>query len=171
MSIRVHSWLAFVRLVIRDCLERRNRFVDFYPWQFIFKEDCFLRRKRRRIVKRRDRDIDTVRVFAVLEKQMRAAAGGKRTNPIRVGNLARLTLLQDQILARHRSPRHMRGTCASPAIDAMTIDQSNWPALQQVSCPAANASTTELHMTLVKFLWITQDCLGSDKNISSNFML
>ena len=40
---------------------------------------------------------------------------------------------------------HIRRTRASPAIDAMTIDQRKWPTLQHVSCPAANASTSELH--------------------------
>src|SRR5262249_59971365 len=140
------SWLRS----LRGFLKGGNRIVDDNPRQFIFEEDRFCWRKRRRIVERGNRDIDVFRIFAVFEKQMSAATSGKRTNPIRVGDLARFALCHDQILARHRSPRHMRGTCASPAIDAMPIDQSNWPALQQVSCPAANAATTELHMTLAK---------------------
>src|SRR5947208_9277640 len=60
-------------------------------------------------------------------------------------NLARLTLRHDQIFARHRSPGNVRRTGASPAIDAVTIAQSKGPTLQHVSCPAANASTSELH--------------------------
>ena len=89
-------------------------------------------------------EIDRDRIFAVFEKQMSTATRGKRTNPIRVRNLARFTLSHDQFLARHRSPLHVRCTRTSTAIDAMTIDQRNWPALQHVSCPAANASTSEL---------------------------
>jgi hypothetical protein len=76
---------------------------------------------------------------------MSAATRGKRTNPIRIRNLVRFSLCHDQIPARHRSPLHMRCTRASPAIDAMTIDQSKRSTLQHVSCPAANASTSEFH--------------------------
>src|SRR5215475_4591901 len=72
-KIRVDSWL----LLLRDCLKRRNRFVDDYPWQFIFEKYCFLRRKRGRIVERRNREINCVRVFTVFEKQMSAATRGK----------------------------------------------------------------------------------------------
>jgi hypothetical protein len=136
---------SVVRLLLRNCLERRNRLVDHNPAQLIFKEDRFLRRKRRRIVKRCNREINRIRVFAVFEKQMSAATCGKRSNPIRIFNLARFAFCHDQILARHRSPLHIRRTRASPAIDAMTIDQCNWQALQHVSCPAANASTSDLH--------------------------
>src|SRR5262249_33052913 len=93
-----------------------------------------------------DREINRVGIFAVLEKQMRAAARGKRTNPVRVRNLARLTLRHDQILARHRSPCHVGRSRASAAIDAMTINQCKWPALQHVSCPTAKASTSEFHI-------------------------
>jgi len=83
---------------------------------------------------------------------MSAATCGKRPNPIRVRNLARFTLCHDQILARHRSPRQMRRTGASPAVDAMTIDQRNRSAFQHVSCPATNASTSDFHMIcLVQF--------------------
>jgi hypothetical protein len=39
----------------------------------------------------------------------------------------------------------MRRTRASPAIDAMTIDQCRRPALQHVSCRAANTSSSALH--------------------------
>src|SRR5437763_10751430 len=59
--------------------------------------------------------------------------------------LARLTLRHAQIFARHRSPGNVRRTGASPAIDEVTIAQSKGPTLQHVSCPAANASTSELH--------------------------
>ena len=38
------SFKLVVRLLLRDCLERRNRFVDDNPRQFIFKENRFLRR-------------------------------------------------------------------------------------------------------------------------------
>src|SRR5205823_12027621 len=111
----------------------------------IFQEDRFLRREGYRIVERCDREINRVGIFAVLEKQMRAATRGKRTNPIRVRNLARLALCHDQILARYRAPRHVGRARTSPAIDAMTIDQCKWATLQHVSCPTANASTSELH--------------------------
>jgi hypothetical protein len=40
----------------------------------------------------------------------------------------------------------MGRTSASPAVNAMTIDQCRRAALQHVSCPAANASTSELHV-------------------------
>jgi hypothetical protein len=39
----------------------------------------------------------------------------------------------------------VRRARASAAIDAMTIDQCKWPTLQHISCPTANASTSELH--------------------------
>ena len=133
---------SVVRLLLRDCLKRRNRFVDHNPRQFIFEENRFLRRKRRRIVERRNREINRARIFTVLKKQMRAATRSKRTNPIRVRNLARFAHCHDKIPAWHRSPLHIRRTRASPAIDAMTIDQCRWPALQHVPCPAANASTS-----------------------------
>ncbi len=60
-------------------------------------------------------------------------------------DLARLTLCYRQIFARHRSPSDIGRARASPAIDAMTIAQSKGLTLQHVSCPAANASTSELH--------------------------
>jgi hypothetical protein len=97
VSIRVHSWLPS----LRDCLERRERFVDLHPRQFVFQEDRFLRRKRRRIIERRNRHIDGVGVFGVFEKQMSAATRGKRTNPIRVRNLAGFTLCDDHVFAGH----------------------------------------------------------------------
>ena len=134
-----------VRLLYRDCRERRDRLVDYNPRQFVFEEDCFLRRKRCWIVQRRNRHIDRVGIFAVFEKQMRAATRGKRTNPIRVGNLARFAFCEHQIRTWHRSPGHIRRACAFLAIDAMTIDHRQRPILQHVSCPAANASTSELH--------------------------
>ena len=137
----MQPWLAF----LWDCLKGRDRFVDLNPRQFIFEEDRLLWGKWCRIVEGCNREIDRVRVLAVFEKQMSAATRGKRTNPIRARNLARFALCHDQILARHRSPLHIRPTGASPAIDAMTIDQSKRSTLQQVSCPAANASTSEFH--------------------------
>src|SRR5262249_52074132 len=88
-------------LLLRNRLEPGNRLVDRNPGQFVFEEDHFLRRKRCRIVERRNRNIDVARTFAVLEKQMRAAARSKRTNPIRVRNLARFAVCHDQILACH----------------------------------------------------------------------
>ena len=100
-----------------------------------------------------------VRIFAVLEKQMRAATCGKRTNPIRIRDFARFTFCHDEIFARHRSPLHVRRARASPAIDAMTIDQRNWPALQHVSCPAANASASDLHILFLnKTKLLTRQC-------------
>src|SRR5947207_14025056 len=60
-------------------------------------------------------------------------------------DLARLTFRHDEIFARHGSPGDIRGAGASPAIYAMTIDQGNGRTLQHVSCPAANASTSEFH--------------------------
>ncbi len=60
-------------------------------------------------------------------------------------DFARLTFCYDEIFARHNSPGHIRRTRASPAINAMTVDQSDRPALQHVSCPAANTSPSELH--------------------------
>src|SRR6266496_2904143 len=60
-------------------------------------------------------------------------------------NLARFTLCYDQIFARHGSPGDIRRPSTSPAIGTVTIDQRKRPALQNVSCPAANASTSHLH--------------------------
>jgi len=76
---------------------------------------------------------------------MRAATCSKTANSIRICDFARLTLCDNEIFASHGSPRHIGRTRASAAIDAMTIDQSKRPTLQHVSCPAANASTSELH--------------------------
>ena len=132
-------------LLLRDCLERGDRLVDHHPGQFIFEKDCFLRWKRSWIVERCDREIDRLRVFTVFKKQMRPATRGKRTKPIRVRNRARFALCHDQILPRHRSPLHGGRARAFSAINAMTIDQCNWPALQYVPCPAAKASTSDLH--------------------------
>src|SRR5262249_48908529 len=117
------------------------------PRQFIFEEDRFLRRKRCWIVERRDCEINRVGIFAVFEKQMGAAACGKRTNPIGVIDLARFALCHDQIVARYRSPLHIRRTCAPPKRNETKTDQPHWPTLQHVSCPAANASTSDLHKT------------------------
>src|SRR5205823_4693561 len=61
-------------------------------------------------------------------------------------NLTRFTVCHDQICAGHGSPRDIGRAGASPAIDAMTIAQLKWPTFQHVSCAAANASTSELHM-------------------------
>jgi len=76
---------------------------------------------------------------------MRATTRGKTPNPMRMRDFARFTFCDDEIFARHRSPCDIRSTRATPAIDAMTIDQSNRPTLQHISCPAANASTSDLH--------------------------
>jgi hypothetical protein len=76
---------------------------------------------------------------------VRAATCSKTANPIRMRDFARLTFCYDEILARHGSPGDIGRASASAAIDAMTIDQSKRPTLQHVSCPAANASTCELH--------------------------
>jgi len=130
---------------LRSFLKRRKRLVEFNPRQFVFEEDRFLRRKRCRIVQRRNREIDRVRIFRIFEKQMSSATCGKRTNPIRVRNFARLAFSDDKVFARHRSPLHVRRTGASPAIDAVTIHQCQRPTLQHVSCPAANASTSQRH--------------------------
>src|SRR6266699_3131777 len=64
-------------------------------------------------------------------------------------NFARLTFRHDEIFARYGSPRDIGRTGASPAIYAMTIDQSQGATFQHVSCPAANASTSELHIILL----------------------
>jgi len=141
VSIRVHSWLAF----LRHCLERGDRLVDHNPRQFIFEEDRFLRRKRSRIIERRNCNVDGVRVFAVFEKQMGTATPGKRTDSIRVWNLAWFAVRHDQVLARHRTPHDMGRTRAFLAINAMTVDQRNWLSFQNVSCPTANTSTSDLH--------------------------
>src|SRR5436190_3209758 len=77
---------------------------------------------------------------------MRAATSSKTANPIRMRDFAWLTFGEDKIFARHRSPSDVGRSGASPAIDAMTIDQRSWPALHRVSCPAANASTDEFHI-------------------------
>ncbi len=130
---------------LRSFLKRRKRLVEFNPRQFVFEEDRFLRRKRCRIVQRRNREIDRVRIFRIFEKQMSSATCGKRTNPIRVRNFARLAFSDDKVFARHRSPLHVRRTGASPAIDAVTIHQCQRRTLQHVSCPAANASTSDFH--------------------------
>jgi hypothetical protein len=116
------SFKSMVRLLHRDCRERRDRLVDYNPRQFIFEEDRFLRRKRCRIVERCHRHIDCVGIFGVLEKQMRATTRGKRTNPIRVRNLARFAFCDHQIRPWHRSPSQIRSTRAFLTIDAMTIN-------------------------------------------------
>src|SRR6266513_5827523 len=64
-------------------------------------------------------------------------------------NFARLTFRHDEIFARYGSPRDIGRTGASPAIYAMTIDQSQGATFQHVSCPAANASASELHIILL----------------------
>jgi hypothetical protein len=103
---------------------------------------------------------------------MRAATCSERTNPIRMRDFARLTFCYDEIFARHGSPGDIGRARASPAIDAMTIDQSKRPTLQHVSCPAANASTTQFHIVRLahfnheftrinKNLWMIFLCLGS----------
>src|SRR5438034_2756866 len=81
----------------------------------------------------------------VLDKQVRAATRGKRANPTRMGNFARLTSCHTQIFAGHGSPGDIGRASASPAIDAMTIAKRRGRTLQHVSCPSANTSTSELH--------------------------
>jgi hypothetical protein len=136
--------LAVTGLVtLRSLLEHWKRLVELNPGQFIFEPDRFPWRKRRRIVERRDRHVDRVGIFSVLKKQMRAATCSKRTNAIRMRNLARFTSCYDQIFAAHGSPGNIRRAGAPPAIDAMTIDQRQRLTFQHVSCPAANASTTQ----------------------------
>jgi len=110
------------QLSFRTLLERWKRLVELNPWQFIFEPDRFPRRKRCRVVKRRDCHVDRLGILGVLEKQMRAATRSEGANPIRMRNLARFTFCHDQILARHRSPGDIGRAGASPAIDAMTID-------------------------------------------------
>ncbi len=53
--------------------------------------------------------------------------------------------VMDKSSRGYRSPGDIGRAGASPAIDAMTIDQRKRPTLQHVSRPAANASTSELH--------------------------
>jgi hypothetical protein len=77
---------------------------------------------------------------------MRAATCSKGANPVRMRDFARLTSYHPQVFAGHGSPGDIRRAGASPAIDAMTIARGRGPALQHVSCPAANASTSELHI-------------------------
>src|SRR5439155_827078 len=43
-------------------------------------------------------------------------------------------------------PRPHRRTRAFLAVDAMTVDNGKRPTLQHVSCPAANASTSDVHI-------------------------
>src|SRR6266496_531684 len=76
---------------------------------------------------------------------MRAATCSKTANPIRIRDFARLTFCNDDIFATHRSPCDIRRADASPAIDAMTIDQRKRSTLQLVSGAAANASASEVH--------------------------
>src|SRR5205814_8591585 len=98
--------------------------------------DRFLWRKRCRVIKRRNRHIDRFWIFTVLDKQVRAATRGKRANPTRMGNFARLTSCHTQIFAGHGSPGDIGRASASPAIYAMTIVQRKRSALQHVSCSA-----------------------------------
>jgi hypothetical protein len=53
-----------------------------------------------------------------------------------------------QIFARYGTPGDIGRTGASPAIYAMTIAEGKGWTIQHVSCPAANASTRELHVFL-----------------------
>ena len=101
-----------------------------------------------RVVERRNRYIDRIRIFGLLEKQMRAATCGKRANPIRIRDFARLTLCHVQIVAVHGAPCDVGRAGASPAIDAMTIAEGKRPTFQQVTCSTANASASELHIFL-----------------------
>src|SRR6266404_4559021 len=77
---------------------------------------------------------------------MRAATCGKGTNPMRLRDFARLTLCHDEIFAGHGSPGDIGRAGASPAIYAMTIAWGQGRTFQHVSCPAANASTTQFHI-------------------------
>ena len=54
-----------------------------------------------------------------------------------------------KIFARDGSPGDIGRTRTSPAIDTMTIARGRGPTLQHVSCPAANASTSEFHIMLL----------------------
>jgi hypothetical protein len=65
-------------------------------------------------------------------------------------NFARLAFCHDEIVAGHGSPGNIGRAGASPAIYAMTIVHGKRPTLQHVSCPATNASTSELHVFLSK---------------------
>src|SRR5919198_1142149 len=78
---------------------------------------------------------------------MRAAAGREAPDPPGIRQLARLAFCDLQVLAGDRPPRDVGRAGASPAIDAMTIDQCMWSTLQHVPCPATNASTREFHKT------------------------
>src|SRR5205823_14074703 len=70
---------------------------------------------------------------------------GKRENADRRGTVAHVTLCHTQIFAGHGSPGDIGRGRASRAIYAITHVERKRPALQHVSCPAANASTSELH--------------------------
>ena len=125
-NIRVYSWLAF----LRECLKGWDRLIDHNPGQFIFKPNRFLRRKRRRIVERCNREIDRVGIFAVFEKQMRAATRGKRANPIRVRNFARfrpLLRLDSRVAlipTAHRAPPRFFGNRCNDNRPAQLADSS-----------------------------------------------
>ena len=80
-------------------------------------------------------------------------------------DFARLTLCYDQIFAGHGSPGDIGRTRTSPAIDAMTIGPCHWPTLQHVSCPAANASTSELH--IIRLAHSNHECTRMNTNLGS----
>src|SRR5207247_4682577 len=90
-------------------------------------------------------NMNRARIFVFLEKQMLATTRSEGADPVRMRNLARLAFCHDEIVAGHGSPGNIGRARASPAIDAMTIVHGKRPTLQHVSCPAANASTGQLH--------------------------
>src|SRR6266487_5881457 len=61
-------------------------------------------------------------------------------------DFTRFALCHGQILAGHGSPCDIGRAGTPPAIYAMTVNQGKGPTPQHVSCSAANASTSELHM-------------------------
>jgi hypothetical protein len=127
----------------------RERLVELNPGQFILEPDDFLWRERCRIIKRRDRHVNRLGIASLLEKQMRAAARRKRSNPTRMFNFARLAYDHAQIFAIHRSPRHNGRTGTAPAIDAMTITERKGLTFEFVSRPTAETSTGQFH--IIKF--------------------
>ena len=69
--------------------------------KFIFEEDRFLRRKRRRIVERRNREINHVRSLLSSKNKCVPQHAANERMPIRINDFARLTFCQDQVFARH----------------------------------------------------------------------
>lgn len=101
----------------------RNCVVDLDPWQFIFQPDHFLRSKSTGIIERGNRHVDDLGIVSLFEKEMRAAARGKGTNPAGVWNFARLALGHTQISAIDGTPGDKRRTGAAATIEAMAITE------------------------------------------------